>query len=40
MKEGCVFGFVGVSGLDDTVDHAALIGGLDRFLSDTATCNT
>lgn len=31
MKDGCIFGFVGVSGLADTVDHAALIGGLDRF---------
>ena len=31
MKNGCIFGFVGVSGLADTVDHAALIGGLERF---------
>lgn len=31
MKDGCIFGFVGVSGLADTVDHAALIGGLERF---------
>lgn len=31
MKDGCIFGFVGVSGLADTVDHAALIDGLDRF---------
>lgn len=31
IKSGCIFGFVGVSGLDDTVDHAALIGGLNRF---------
>lgn len=31
MKGGCIFGFVGVSGLADTVDHAALIGGLERF---------
>lgn len=31
MKDGCIFGFVGVSGLAHTVDHAALIGGLDRF---------
>lgn len=31
MKDGCIFGFVGVSGLADTVDHAALIGGLDSF---------
>ena len=31
MKDGCIFGFVGVSGLADTLDHAALIGGLDRF---------
>ena len=31
MKNGCIFGFVGVSGLADTVDHAALIGGLKRF---------
>ena len=30
-KDGCIFGFVGVSGLADTVDHAALIGGLDLF---------
>ncbi len=30
-KNGCIFGFAGVSGLADTVDHAALIGGLDRF---------
>lgn len=31
MKGGCIFGFVGVSGLTDTVDHDALIGGLNRF---------
>lgn len=31
MKGGCIFGFVGVSGLADTVDHDALIGGLNRF---------
>ena len=31
MKDGCIFGFAGVSGLADTIDHAALIGGLDRF---------
>lgn len=31
MKDGCIFGFVGVSGLADTVDHSALIGGLERF---------
>ncbi len=31
MKDGCIFGFVGASGLADTLDHAALIGGLDRF---------
>lgn len=30
-KNGCIFGFAGVSGLADTVDHAALIGGLDHF---------
>lgn len=33
MKDGCIFGFVGVSGLADTVDHAALIGGLERFFN-------
>ncbi|MBQ8683673.1 MAG: heme-binding protein [Clostridia bacterium] len=31
MQDGCVFGFAGVSGMADTLDHAALIGGLDRF---------
>lgn len=31
MKDGTIFGFVGVSGLADTIDHAALIGGLERF---------
>ncbi len=31
MKNGCIFGFIGVSGLADTLDHAALIGGLERF---------
>lgn len=31
MKDGCIFGFIGVSGLADTIDHTALIGGLERF---------
>ena len=31
IKNGCIFGFVGVSGLADMVEHAALIGGLQRF---------
>lgn len=31
MKNGCIFGFAGVSGMADTVDHGALIDGLDRF---------
>lgn len=31
MKDGCIFGFVGVSGLEDVIDHAVLIEGLDRF---------
>lgn len=31
LQDGTVFGFAGVSGLADTVDNAALIGGLDRF---------
>ena len=30
-KDGCIFGFAGVSVLADSKDHAALIGGLDRF---------
>lgn len=30
-KDGVVFGFAGVSGMADTCDHAALVGGLDRF---------
>lgn len=31
LQDGTVFGFAGVSGLPDTTDNAALIGGLDRF---------
>ena len=31
LKDGTVFGFAGVSGLADTLDNAALIGGLDRY---------
>ena len=31
MRDGCIFGFAGVSGLTDTVDHVALINGLDCF---------
>lgn len=31
LQDGTLFGFAGVSGLADTLDNAALIGGLDRF---------
>ncbi len=31
MRDGCIFGFVGVSGSTDMIDHTALIEGLHRF---------
>ncbi len=31
IQGGCVIGYIGVSGLADTRDHAALIAGLERF---------
>ena len=31
LAGGCVIGYIGVSGLADTRDHAALIAGLERF---------
>ncbi len=31
LQDGTMLGFIGVSGMADTEDHAALVGGLDRF---------
>lgn len=31
MKDGCIFGFAGVSGSADTIDHSALLEGIHRF---------
>ncbi len=33
LRGGCVIGYIGVSGLADTRDHAALIAGLERFFN-------
>lgn len=31
IQGGCVIGFIGVSGMDDTSDHTALLNGIHRF---------
>lgn len=31
MKDGCIFGFVGISGLSGLEDHTAVINGLARY---------
>lgn len=31
IQGGCVIGFIGMSGLSDDEDHAAILAGLDRF---------
>ena len=33
LRGGCMIGFIGVSGLEHTRDHAALLAGLDRFFA-------